>query len=87
MEWRCSKPMSKENVNTIVCSDCDKKVRLCETPYASTDYIVTCGCEHRQADVSDEINNCNLVEPIVGKWANVDYSHRQGRRDSDEDLS
>lgn len=61
--------------NPIVCSDCDSVPRLCETPYSEMDYVVTCECDHHSVGVSDAVNGSNLVQPITGKWSNIDHDH------------
>lgn len=69
--------MTEEDRNEIECPDCEAVPRLCETPYADTDYVVACDCGQRAIDVSDAVNGNALVQPFSGKWSNIDHDHEQ----------
>lgn len=64
-----------EQREEVVCPDCGAVPRLYETAYADPDYIVACDCERRAIDVSDCVNGNALVQPISGKWSNIDRDH------------
>lgn len=61
--------------NDVECMDCGAVPRLVETPYADTDYIVACECNPRAIDVSNCVNGNALMQPLSGKWSNIDHDH------------
>lgn len=62
-----------EDPEAIECSGCGETPELHEAPYRSDSaYIVTCGCDAYEIDVSECVNPSSLVEPPTGKWANFD---------------
>lgn len=66
--------------NEIECDDCGTTPRLCETPYADTDYVVACECGPRAIDVSDNLNGNALMQPFSGMWSNIDQDHDRASR-------
>jgi len=69
--------MAEEKVRTIECSECESVPQLYETPYGDSDYIVSCECDGRGIDVSDEINGNVLLDALSGQWSNLDYAHER----------
>lgn len=69
-------------MNEVSCMDCGAVPRLHETPYReNADYVVACDCESRDVDVSSGVGSSTLVEPITGKWSNIDNDTRIGSGD------
>jgi len=69
--------MTEEDIKPVECEDCGEVPQLCETPYEEdTGYIVTCDCDMRRVDVSDAMEGKSLVEPMTGKWSNINYNTR-----------
>lgn len=61
----------------VACADCDTQPVLVETPYSDVqDYAVVCECDLRGIDVSECVNDNNLVVPPTGKWCNIDHDHK-----------
>lgn len=55
----------------VVCTGCEECVRLVETPYAPTEYVLECGCEIPRLDVSACLAICEYV--LFGRrWSNMD---------------
>lgn len=74
--------MVAEEHNPIECRDCGETPVLVETPYADDGaYAVVCECGSRGIDVSGLVNGNSLVEPISGKWSNIDHDTRIGSGD------
>lgn len=61
--------------NEVICSDCGSVPVLHEVPYEGSDYVVTCDCEQRSVDVSESVNGVTLVDPLTGKWSNIDHDY------------
>lgn len=63
--------------NEIECMDCRTVPKLVETPYADTGYIVACDCDTHSIDVTDCVGSNSLMNPMSGKWSNIDHNHEK----------
>lgn len=54
---------------TVSCSECGEDVWVIQ--YARG-YAIRCACPKPDVDVTEQMNNTNLTEPITGLWSTVD---------------
>lgn len=62
----------------IECRDCGETPVLREAPYDGGKYVIECGCGNRGIDVTDCVSENNLVEPVRGKWSNINIGNPSG---------
>jgi len=61
-----------EREREVICDDCGEPATLTETPYDTTEFTVSCACQHKAIDVTMQVNSHNLLEPMTGKWSTFD---------------